>query len=158
MSMYMNFFLRGKDRFYPITSYSRSCVTYGVFSEVFGSGRLWEKVTPVTEDKLNIIMREIHSKIVKNQDVIKSYEKHLDIVKEMNNSAEEKIELINDYLAMINEYDEEIRDLKYTRTFVTFLNDMIDEVRYSDEEDGFNPDEYVYVGIEIGNPTEEDIV
>ena len=157
MSMYMNFFLRGKDRFYPITTYSRSAMVYSVFSRTFGSGRLWEKVAPITEDKLNLMLREISDDIRKNQDVIKSYEKYIDIIKTMSNSAEEKMELINNCLGMIEEYEEEIRDLRYTRTFITFLNDMIDEVRWSDEEDGFNPDEYIYVGIEISNPTEEDI-
>lgn len=157
MSMYMSFFFRAGDKFYPITSYSRSSAVYQTFSEVFYPDSIWEKVTPVTIDKLNAVRRGISKQIRSYQEAIKSCEKQIKMIGEMSSPLSEKVDVMQDFIQAIDNYEEEISQLKYARTFSTFLDDMIDEVDLSDEYD-FNEQEYVYVGVEICKPTIEDIV
>lgn len=157
MSMYMCFFLRAGDKFYPITSYSRNSAVYQTFSEAFYPDLIWEKITPVTTDKLNAVRRGISKQIRSYQEAIKSCEKQIKMIGEMSNPLNEKVDAMQDFIQAIDDCEEGINQLKYARTFSTFLDDMIDEVDLSDEYD-FNGQEYVYVGVEICKPTIEDIV
>lgn len=157
MSMYMSFFFRVEDKFYPITSYSRNSAVYQTFAEVISPNSIWEKITPVTTDMLNAIRRGISAEIHKYQEGIKSCERQIAIISDMNDPLNEKIDAMQGYIEAIDDYEDEIKELKYARTFTTFLDDMIDEIELSDEYD-WNGQEYIYVGVEISKPTIEDIV
>lgn len=153
MSMYMSFFLRGEDnKFYPIGTYSRNTAIYEVFSECnLGP---WEKIEPITEKGIDRVVTEVKNNISGFQNHISDYEKKIDLLTKMENSVEEKMEYIHEYTEYINDYKERIKELEYCKAFAYFISEIIEEYHWDNDK---NEEEYVYVGIEIGNPTEEDI-
>ena len=151
MSAYIQFFVRNGEAFMPISIYSRSNALYQYFDEYTP----WEKIKPVTRPLLNKIRDDV------NEDIL-YYQKRYDRAKEMkeyvatmNNSMEEKMEWIENIEATLGDCCEEIEKAEYVKHYLSFLDDIIEAVEYEEHIDYKN---YLYVGIEIGNPTVDDIV
>lgn len=151
MSAYIQFFVRNDEAFMPISVYSRNNALYHYFDEYTP----WEKIKPVTRPLLNKIRDDI------NEDILE-YQKRYDRAKEMkeyvagmNNSMDEKMEWIENIEATLGDCCEEIEKAEYVKHYLNFLDDIIESVEYEEHIDYKN---YLYVGIEVGNPTVDDIV
>ena len=151
MSAYIQFFVRNDEAFMPISIYSRNNALYHYFDEYTP----WEKIKSVTRPLLNKIRDDI------NEDIL-YYQKRYDRAKEMkeygagmNNSMDEKMEWIENIEATLGDCCEEIEKAEYVKHYLNFLDDIIESVEYEKHIDHKN---YLYVGIEVGNPTVDDIV
>lgn len=151
MSAYIQFFVRNENAFLPISIYSRNNALYHYFDEYTP----WEKIKPVTRPLLNKIRDDV------NEDIL-YYQKRYDRAKEMkeyvatmNNSMDEKMEWIENIEAILGDCCEEIEKAEYVKHYLSFLDDVIESVEYEEHIDHKN---YLYVGIEVGNPTVDDIV
>ena len=151
MSAYIQFFIRNEDTFMPISIYSRSNALYHYFDEYTP----WEKIKVVTRPLLNKIRDDV------NEDIL-SYQKRYDRAKEMkeyvatmNNSMDEKMEQIENIEEVLNVCLKGIEKAEYVKHYLNFLEDVIESVEYEENIDYKN---YLYVGIEVGNPTVDDIV
>lgn len=151
MSAYIQFFVRHEDAFLPISVYSRNNTIYHYFDEYTP----WEKIKPVTRGLLNKIRDDV------NED-LRAEEKRYDHAKEMkgwiaslNNSVEEKMEQLTIIEEVLGECCEEREQLIFVKYYLDFLDDIIESVEW---EDGIDHKNYLYVGIEVGNPTVDDIV
>lgn len=153
MSRSINFFIRGKDNFYPIGSYLGSTAMYQMFIESnIGS---WEKVSPITYLEIEQIRTSINENKRGFEEMIVSYEDKIELIKKMKNSIEEKMEYISSYTKTIKEYKETINELDVCYCFISFIEDMMEDCEWNWD---LKPEEYVYVGFEISNPSKEDIV
>ena len=151
MSAYIQFFIRNENTFMPISIYSRNNALYHYFDEYTP----WEKIKVVTRPLLNKIREDV------NEDIL-CYQKRCDRAKEMkeyvatmNNSMDEKMEWIENIEATLSDCCEEIKKAEYVKHYLNFLDDVIESVEYEENIDYKN---YLYVGIEVGNPTVDDIV
>ena len=151
MSAYIQFFVRNDNTFMPISVYSRNNSVYRYFDEYTP----WGKIKVVTRSLLN----KIHDNV--NEDIL-CYQKRYDRAKEMkeyvatmNNSMDEKMEWIENIEATLGDCREEIEKAEYVKHYLNFLDDVIESVEYEENIDYKN---YLYVGIEVGNPTVDDIV
>lgn len=151
MSAYIQFFVRNENAFMPISIYSRNNTIYEYFDEYTP----WGKIKPVTRGLLGKIRDNINEDLAATQ-------KRYDYAKEMkewiatlNNSLEEKMEYIENAEELLSECRETIEQLTYIKHYLNFLDDIIESVKYEEHIDHKN---YLYVGIEVGNPTVDDIV
>ena len=157
MSAYVNFFIRVGDNFAPIGSFSRSTKVFQSFSGYAP----WEKVRVVTKDELDYIRSELRDSREEYEDMMKTLETKLVAVKSFDNSAQEKLEIIEEIMSEQQEVRSIIDEYNDALTYMSYLEDIIDEGRNGAYYDGYkdiiNPAAYLYVGIEIGCPTTEDI-
>ncbi len=139
MSQYLNFFVRHDKEFVPIADYSRSTTVYSEVNAPYGKIRKFDR------EELRAIAERLRAgkKFAKSQ--IKAVNYRLKLIAGANNSLEEKLDVINSELELIDEYKEDIQTLdRYA-----YELDFIAEMTYDNE---------VFAGIEIGEPTEEDIL
>jgi len=151
MSAYIQFFIRDNEVFMPISVYSRNNTIYKYFDEYTP----WEKIRPITRGLLNKIRDDINEDLTATQ---KRYDRAREMkewIATLNNSLEEKMEYIENTEEVLGECCEEIEQLTYTKHYLNFLDDVIESVEYEENIDYKN---YLYVGIEVGNPTVDDIV
>ncbi len=153
MSAYIEFFIKGKDRFYPIASYCRNSEVYRVMSE----GAPWEKVRALSVERLNTYRSFMLEDVMKEEKRINEQEHELQLIPTFNNSIEEKIDAIDSVKELIADKKEDIKAAKYVINFIDFLIDIINEVKYGEHED-LDPNSYLYYGIECWEPTVNDIV
>ena len=152
MSAYIQFFIRNNEAFMPIGTYCRSSAIYQAFDEYIP----WEKIRPITEP----LLRKIYSNVI---DDIREYTDHIDKTKEhrafiatFNNPMDEKIEMLDSIEEILGEYEEGLEQLNTVKSYIHFLNDIIEAVEF---EDSIDENNYLYAGIEVGiSPTVEDIV
>lgn len=160
MSAYINFYLRGGDHFYPIGTYSRSSAIYEMFEEY--TMVPWEKIMPVTKNVLANVQRNINENIEGFRNHIKTTQETIECIKTMNNSVEEKMERLNEEINWITDLEERIEELERVKSFISVLDDMLREAEgshyYEDKSRWLDENMYVYVGIEVGDPTIESIV
>lgn len=153
MSMYINFFMRRDEKFFPIGSYSRN---HNIF-KAFDNYAPWEKIRPLTVVALRQIGNECSQMKTECEHRIEEKEKKKQLVASFNNSVEEKYEVICDLDDSIDELRQERAEEEMAEYFCIFLEAMIDEIRYGESNEEIDPNAYLYVGIEIGNPTPNDI-
>lgn len=151
MSAYIQFFIRHDTTFMPIGTYVHGSCIYQYFNKY----ALWEKIKPIPQTLLNEIRNDV------NEDIL-YFQKRYDRTKEMkayvagmDNSIEEKLEWIENLEATLEDCREEIEKAEYVKHYLNFLDDIIESVEYEEYIDQNN---YLYVGIEVGNPTVDDIV
>ena len=89
------------------------------------------------------------------EDVVR-YEKRIETITRFENSAEEKLELIMEEEGLIEEANNELREIEDVICFIGFLISILSEVLY-DAPVGINKDSYLYYGIECYRPTVKDI-
>lgn len=139
MSQYLHFFARHDKELVPIADYSRSTKVY---SEVNAP---YEKIRAIDETELRTIAERLRAgkNFAKTQ--IEALNRKLELISSANNSLEEKLDAINSELEVIEEYEDDIQALDRYATELDFIANM-------------TYDNDIFVGFEIGNPTEKDII
>lgn len=139
MSQYLYFFARHDKEFVLIADYSRSTQVY---SEVNAP---YEKIRKIDETELRSVAERLRAgkDFVKSQ--IEATNRKLGLISNANNPLEEKLDAINFGLEVIEEYEEDIQALDRYATELDFIANMA-------------CDNDIFVGFEIGDPTNEDIV
>ena len=151
MSAYIQFFIRNDEAFMPIGTYIRGSRIYQYFDEYTP----WEKIKPITRPLLEKIRDDVNDDILYFQKRHNRAKEMKEYVAGMNNSMDEKMEWIENIEATLSDCCEEIEKAECVKYYLNFLDDIIESVEYEEHIDHKN---YLYVGIEVGNPTVDDIV
>lgn len=151
MSAYIHFFIRNDEAFMPIGVYSRVDSIYQYFDEYTP----WEKIKPVTRGLLNKVRDDVNEDMLQVQQTHDRAKEMKEWVATLNNSLEEKIECIHNIEETLEDCCETLENYNRVKQYLNFLDDIIDSVEYVKHIDH---KAYLYVGIEVGNPTSEDIV
>lgn len=141
MSQYLNIFLKSDGKFIPIGDYSRSTYLYDEFNAPY------EKICEYKAEGL----REIGARLESRANDIKEYIQKLEnlialIPSFQGQEMEEKISAILDYKSQIEEEKEELKTLYFQSSVCYFLANIAED---------YVP---VYAGIEITDPTDQDII
>ena len=141
MSQYLNIFLKSDGKFIPIGDYSRSTYLYDEFHAPY------EKICEYKAEGL----REIGARLESRANDIKEYIQKLeDLIALIPNfqgqEMEEKISAILDDTSQIEEEKEELKTL-YSQTSVCYFLASVAE--------DYVP---VYAGVEIADPTDQDVI
>ena len=139
MSQYLHFFARHEKEFAPIADYSRSTKVYGEVNAPY------EKIRKIDETELRVVAERLRAgkNFAKSQ--IEATNRKLELISSANNSLEEKLDAINSELEIIEEYEDDIQTLDKYAIELDFIADMA-------------CDNDIFVGFEIGEPTEKDII
>ena len=141
MSQYLNIFLKSDGKFIPIGDYSRSTYLYDEFNAPY------EKICEYKADGL----REVGARLESRANDIKEYIQKLEnlialIPSFQGQEMEEKISAILDYKSQIEEEKEELKTLYSQSSVCYFLASVAED---------YVP---VYAGVEITDPTDQDII
>ena len=141
MSQYLSIFLKSDGKFIPIGDYSRSTYLYDEFNAPYG------KICEYKADEL----REVGARLERRANDIKEYIQKLEdlialIPSFQGHEMEEKISAILDYKSQIEEEKEELKTLYFQSSVCYFLASVAED---------YVP---VYVGVEIADPTDQDII
>lgn len=146
MSSYLNFFVRSKNsEFTQIASYSRNHYIYDAY------GAPYEKIALVTLEHLQAAMDDLNNRKEMLEENIELAEEMIKYIcsfpVESSTALESKINAINEQQSLINEYKDDIKQVELARFHLSFIYDAIDLEECK-----------IYAGVEISDPTEEDIV
>lgn len=141
MSQYLNIFLKSDGKFIPIGDYSRSTYLYDEFNAPY------EKICEYKADGL----REVGARLESRANDIKEYIQKLEdlialIPSFQGQEMEEKISAILDYKSQIEEEKEELKTLYSQSSVCYFLANIAED---------YVP---VYAGVEIADPTDQDVI
>ena len=141
MSQYLNIFLKSDGKFIPIGDYSRSTYLYDEFNAPY------EKICEYKADGL----REVGARLESRANDIKEYIQKLEslialIPNFQGHEMEEKISAILDYKSQIEEEKEELKTLYSQSSVCYFLANIAED---------YVP---VYAGVEIADPTDQDVI
>ena len=141
MFQYLTIFLKSDGKFIPIKDYSRSTYLYDEFHAPY------EKVCEYKAEGL----REIGACLESRANNIKKYIQKLEnlialIPSFQGHEMEEKISAILDYKSQIEEEKEELKTLYFQSSVCYFLANIAED---------YVP---VYAGVEIADPTDQDVI
>ena len=141
MSQYLTIFLKSDGKFIPIGDYSRSTYLYDEFNAPYG------KICEYKAEGL----REIGARLESRANDIKEYIQKLEdlialIPSFQGHEMEEKISAILDYKSQIEEEKEELKTLYSQSSVCYFLANIAED---------YVP---VYAGVEIADPTDQDVI
>ena len=141
MSQYLTIFLKSDGKFIPIGDYSRSTYLYDEFNAPY------EKICEYKADGL----REVGARLESRANDIKEYIRKLeDLIALIPNfqgqEMEEMISAILDYKSQIEEEKEELKTLYSQSSVCYFLANIAED---------YVP---VYAGVEIADPTDQDVI
>lgn len=139
MSQYLYFFARHNKELIPIADYSRSTKVY---SEVNAP---YEKIRATDETELRTIAERLRAGKIFAKTQIEAINRKLELISSANNSLEEKLDVINSELEIIEDYEDDIQALDRYAAELNFIANMA----YDND---------IFVGIEISDPTEKDII
>lgn len=141
MSQYLNIFLKSDGKFIPIGDYSRSTYLYDEFNAPY------EKICEYKADGLREIGARLESRANDTKKYIQKLESLIALIPSFQGQdMEEKISAILDYKSQIEEEKEELKTL-YSQTSVCYFLANIAE--------DYVP---VYAGVEIADPTDQDVI
>lgn len=167
MSSYVEFWAKNKKgAIIRLDSFSRSSKLYQTISEVginceyedAPDKSMWERrryAIPFTEARLSDVAAELDNEIDKTKKIIKEYKDKIILIKEIAGSTlEEKMSYINDYLASIEEWEQELIEIQYARDYLCFLKGVRSANSYglATEE----KDKILWVGIDCEMRGEEE--
>ena len=141
MSQYLTIFLKSDGKFIPIGDYSRSTYLYDEFNAPYG------KICEYKAEGL----REIGARLESRANDIEKYIQKLEslialIANFQGQEIEEKISAILDYKSQIEEEKEELKTLRSQTSVCYFLASVAED---------YVP---VYAGVEIADPTDQDVI
>ena len=141
MSQYLTIFLKSDGKFIPIGDYSRSTYLYDEFNAPYG------KICEYKAEGL----REIGARLESRANDIKEYIQKLEdlialIPSFQGQEMEEKISAILGYKSQIEEEKEELKTLYFQSSVCYFLANIAED---------YVP---VYAGVEIADPTDQDVI
>lgn len=147
MSSYLNFFVRSKNGdFTKIASYSRNHYIYDAY------GAPYEKIALVTLENLQVAIDDLSNRKEMLEENIELAEEMIKYICsfpiESFTALESKMNAINEQKELINEYKDDIKQVELAQFHLSFIYDAIAMDSYS----------RIYAGVEISNPTKEDIV
>ena len=150
MSAYKYFFIKSNiNEFIPIGEFSRNTEVYRYCSAPY------EKIKPLTIDNLNQIICDIEQGIECVKRGIQADKNKQALVFKMNNSLNEKMEILHEIDSSINENTDYLDELKWACNYFAFLINIIDYAKFNNN---YDIDNYIYVGEEIPEPIVDDIV
>lgn len=146
MSSYLNFFVRSKNgEFTQIASYSRSHYIYDAY------GAPYEKIALATLEHIQAAIDDLGNRremLEENIDLANQMIKYIcSFPVETSTALETKMEAINEQQSLINDYNDDIQLVERARCELNFMYNAI-------AMDGCK----IYAGVEISDPTEEDIL
>lgn len=154
MSQYIQFFIKHDNHFAPIASYGSS----SHIGELFNHCAPWEKVKPLSAAKIRDVIEDAKEKRDRlNKQAAKAMARKADIAK-FNNPVDEKVEALYDVDDELSNIEETTEGLNHAIAFARFLLTVTEEAEdyaYNGIE-GYDRDEYVYVGKECGYEPEEE--
>lgn len=139
MSQYLYFFARHDKEFILIADYSRSTQIY---SEVNAP---YEKIRKIDETELRNVAERLRAGKIFAKTQIEAANRRLELISNVNNPLEEKLDAIDFGLEVIEEYEDDIQTLDRYAVELDFIANMA-------------CDNDIFVGFEISCPTEKDIV
>lgn len=141
MSQYLNIFLKSDGKFIPIGDYSRSTYLYDEFNAPY------EKICEYKAEGLREIGARLESRANDTKKYIKKLESLIALIPSFQGQEmEEKISAILDYKSQIEEEKEELKTLYSQSSVCYFLANIAED---------YVP---VYAGVEIADPTDQDII
>lgn len=157
MSQYTQFFLRNKDVFLPIATYSRS----NKIAEIFQYAAPYESIRPVTFKMLREVREVAQSQLNECDNSIARAKEQIEFLCNCTMEADERIEHYNSAVEFIEDVETCKKQCAHAISFIGFLEDVLEEAeterKWGENPLQLNEDSYVYVGIEVGTPTIEDI-
>ena len=154
MSQYIHFFIKAKDDYYPIGTYSRSDIIYQIFNEIAP----YEKIRAITGDELNTLISEAKDEIEYNRSQIAAYNEKIEWLKGAHLELDECLDTLEEYMQYRNDHERTIKEIESGISFINhlkaILEDAYDDNHYTDDVSRFwiGEDAYIYFGIECGNP------
>lgn len=141
MSQYLNIFLKSDGKFIPIGDYSRSTYLYDEFNAPY------EKICEYKADGLREVGVRLESRANDIEKYIQKLESLIALIPNFQGQdMEEKISAILDYKSQIEEEKEELKTLYSQSSVCYFLASIAED---------YVP---VYAGVEITDPTDQDII
>ena len=154
MSEYIEFHQRIGNRFIPIASYSRSSCIF----QLFKAFAPYEKIRPLGEDQLDAFYSTLADQEARYEDAIRKEEMTLEFLRTCDAPLQERLAERDEVMVTIRELREEgLEEVAAARCFLNFLNELITQCEWVAQPDMI-PDRYIYCGIEIGDPSVEDIL
>ena len=141
MSQYLNIFLKSDGKFIPIGDYSRSTYLYDEFHAPY------EKICEYKAEGLREIGARLESRANDTKKYIQKLENLIALIPSFQgHEMEEKISAILDYKSQIEEEKEELKTLYFQSSVCYFLANIAED---------YVP---VYAGVEIADPTDQDVI
>ncbi len=141
MSQYLNIFLELDGKFIPIMDYSRSTYLYDEFQAPY------EKICEYKADGLREIGARLESRANDIEKYIQKLESLIALIPNFQGQEmEEKISAILDYKSQIEEEKEELKIFRSQTSVCYFLASVAED---------YVP---VYAGVEIADPTDQDVI
>lgn len=155
MSQYIYFYVKtNNDIYYPLGTFGRSHVIY----EMFEDYAPYEKVAPLTKGFIKEAIDEMEIHITNLNNSINATNEAIDFLKTAAGDMDERIErlyeLVNDKAETKEEIERQKSAIAFGRTLLYMISEAEDDNAYSSEnyKYGIDPEKYIYVGIESGNP------
>ena len=142
MSSYIQFFVKKGEVRLPIGTFSRSNKIYQLFYDALGN---YGRFGPIKLSDILAIKDELTETIQKYSDMIAEGRNDIELTIKANNDLDSKFEKIAEIRQAIHETEEELRELRNAAGYLYALREIIEEAEYMD---GFNPDEYLWCGID----------
>ena len=149
MSTYTNFFLRKGDMFIPVGSFSRNSSIYRI-----ANVGTWEKIAPLSRERLDNLIRAAGDEIRRIEKDVLSVREKIKEISMFNNSVEDKIKCIAEYERDLDMLDEELDKMSFAKNYFIFLSIAAEN---ADGREGIDANKFVYAGLEIANPTLDDL-
>ena len=141
MSQYLNIFLKSDGKFIPIGDYSRSTYLYDEFNAPY------EKICEYKAEGLREIGARLENRANDTKKYIQKLENLIALIPNFQGQEmEEKISAILDYKSQIEEEKEELKTLYSQSSVCYFLASIAED---------YVP---VYAGVEIADPTDQDVI
>ena len=141
MSQYLSIFLKSDGKFIPIGDYSRSTYLYDEFNAPYG------KICEYKAEGLREIGARLESRANDTKKYIQKLESLIALIPNFQgHEMEEKISAILDYKSQIEEEKEELKTLYSQSSVCYFLANIAED---------YVP---VYAGVEIADPTDQDVI
>lgn len=141
MSQYLNIFLKSDGKFIPIKDYPRSTYIYDEFHAPY------EKICEYKAEGLRNISARLESRANDIEKHIQNLESLIALIPNFQGQEmEEKISAILDYKSQIEEEKEELKVICSQISVCYFLASIAED---------YVP---VYAGVEIADPTDQDII
>ena len=141
MSQYLTIFLKSDGKFIPIGDFSRSTYLYDEFNAPYG------KICEYKAEGLREIGARLENRANDTKKYIQKLENLIALIPSFQgHEMEEKISAILDYKSQIEEEKEELKTLYSQSSVCYFLANIAED---------YVP---VYAGVEIADPTDQDVI
>ena len=152
MSQYISFYVRSKhDDFIGLGDYSCNNLIYQLTDRALHVP--YEHIRVLTTNDLRDMKDEANLERDSINDNIAKYRGCIADIATFNNSLDEKMECVAEYQDLIDEATEQLREIELAAHYFQFLGAIIE----ANDFNGIPMDKCVYCGLEISDPTIDDI-